>query len=143
MNLSLDLQNDSTVPTLCQVHNHRFVWLPLIARDWRASAFRRAAQQTALIYVAHVLWLILASAAGFLATLTMSLISTVPLHWLNVPWIFLLLVMMTIGPTVIWWRVISADTLRQRFPRRIWAGVLLIGLTLVAMMVVYIGPRVW
>ena len=121
----------------------RFVWLPLIARDRRASAFRRAAQKTALIYVSHVLWLILASAAGFLATLTMSLISTVPLHWLNVPWVILLLMMMTIGPAVIWWRAISADNLRYEFPRRIWAGVLLVGLTLVAMMVVFIGPRVW
>ncbi len=122
----------------------RFVWLPLIARDRRASAFRRAARQTAvMIYVAHVLWLILASVAGFLATLTMSLISTVPLNWLNVPWVILLLVMMTIGPAVIWWRAISTGTLRHEFPRRIWAGVLLAGLTIVAMMAVFIGPRVW
>ena len=119
----------------------RFVWLPLIARDRRASAFRHAARQTAVIYVAHVGWLIVASVMGFLATLTMSLISTVPLHWINIPWVILLLVMMIIGPAVIWWRVISTDKLRYEFPRRIWAGVLLTGLTLVAMMVVFIGPR--
>ena len=121
----------------------RFVWLPLIARDCRASAFRRAARQTAVIYVAYVLWLIVASVVGFLATLTMSLISTVPLHWINIPWVILLLAMMIIGPAVIWRRVISADTLRHEFPRRIWAGVLLTGLTLVAVMVVFIGPRLW
>ncbi len=90
----------------------RFVWLGLIARDRRASAFRHAAQQTAVIYVAHVLWLIAASLVGFLATLTMSLISTVPLHWINIPWVILLIVMMIIGPGAIWWRVISADALR-------------------------------
>ncbi len=121
----------------------RYVWLPLIARDRRASAFRHAARQTGVIYVAHVAWLIVASVVGFLATLTMSLISTVPLHWINIPWVILLLVMMIIGPAAIWWRVISADRLRYEFPRRIWAGVLLAGLTLVAVMVVFIGPRVW
>ncbi len=122
----------------------RFVWLPLIARDRRASAFRHAAQQTAVIYVAHVVWLIAASLLGFLATLTMSLISTVPLHWINIPRVILLIVMMFIGPGVIWWRVLSADTLRYEFPRRIWAGVLLFGLTLVAMVGVRITwPWFW
>lgn len=109
----------------------RFVWLPLIARDRRGPAFRHAAQQTAVIYVAHVIWLIAASLVGFLATLTMSLVSTVPLHWINIPCAVLLIVMMIIGPGVIWWRVMSADSLRYEFPRRMWAGVLLFGLTLV------------
>ncbi|MEE8156267.1 MAG: hypothetical protein V3T53_15040 [Phycisphaerales bacterium] len=116
----------------------RFVWLPLIARDRRASAFRHAARQTAVIYVAHVVWLIGASLVGFLATLTMSLVSTVPLHWINIPWVILLIVMTIIGPGVIWWRVISADTLRYEFPRRIWAMVLLLGIPLVAV----VGLRV-
>ena len=122
----------------------RFVLLPLIARDRRASAFRHAARQTAVIYVAHVVWLIAASLVGFLATLTMSLISTVPLHWINIPWVILLIVMMIIGPGVIWWRVISADTLRHEFPRRIWAMVLLVGLPLVAVVGIRImSPSLW
>lgn len=116
----------------------RFVILPLIARDRRASAFRHAAQQTAVIYVAHVVWLIAASLVGFLATLTMSLVSTVPLHWINIPRVVLLIVMMISAPPVLLWRVMSADTLRYEFPRRIWAGVLLFGLTLVAV----VGVRI-
>jgi hypothetical protein len=110
----------------------RFVWLPLIAGDWRASAFRHAARQTAVIYVAHVVWLIGASLVGFVATLTMSLVSTVPLQWIFEPCVVLLMMTMIIGPAVIWWRVMSADTLQYEFPRRIWAGVLLAGCTLVA-----------
>ncbi len=122
----------------------RFVLLPLIARDRRAPAFRHAARQTAVIYVAHVVWLIGASVVGFLATLTMSLVSTVPLHWINIPWVILLIVMMIIGPGVIWWRVISADTLRYEFPRRIWALVLLFGIPLVAVVGLRIAsPWLW
>ena len=122
----------------------RFVWLGLIARDRRASAFRHAARQTAVIYVAHVVWLIAASVVGFLATLTMSLVSTVPLQWINIPWVILLVVMMIIGPGVIWWRVISADTLRHEFPRRIWVIVLLVGLPLVAVVGIRImSPWLW
>ncbi len=121
----------------------RFVWLPLIARDRRASAFRRAARLTAVIYVAHLLWLITASVLAFLATLIVSLVSTVNFLRIEVPSVGLLLVVLIISPVVIWWQAISADTLRQEFPKRIWAGVLLTGLTLVALMVVYIGPRVW
>ncbi len=113
----------------------RFVWLPLIARDRRASAFRHAARQTTVIYAAQVAWLIAASLVGFLATLTLSLVSMVPLQWIFMPCVVLLLVMMIIGPAVIWWRVISADTLRYEFPRRIWAGLLLAGCTLVAVVV--------
>ena len=121
----------------------RFVWLPLIARDRRASAFRHATQQTAVIYLAHVVWLIAALLVGFLATLTMSLVSTVPLHWINIPCLVLLLVMLIIGPAVIWWRVMSTDTLRYEFPRRIWAGVLLTGCTLLAALAVFTWPWFW
>ena len=122
----------------------RFVLLPLIARDRRASAFRHAVRQTAVIYVAHVIWLIAASLVGFLATLTMSLVSTVPLQWINIPWVILLIVMMIIGPGLIWWRVISADTLRHEFPRRIWAMVLLFGLPLVGVVGIRImSPWLW
>ena len=120
------------------------MWLGLIARDRRASAFRHAARQTAVIYVAHVVWLIAASVVGFLATLTMSLVSTVPLQWINIPSVILLVVMMIIGPGVIWWRVISADTLRHEFPRRIWVIVLLVGLPLVAVVGIRImSPWLW
>ncbi|MEE9129219.1 MAG: hypothetical protein V3T84_04315 [Phycisphaerales bacterium] len=122
----------------------RFVWLGLIARDRRASGFRHAARQTAAIYVAHVVWLVAASLVGYLATLTMSLVATVPLQWINIPWVILLIVMTIIGPAVIWWRVMSTDTLRYEFPRRIWAGVLLTGCTLVAVVGVRITwPWFW
>ena len=124
----------------------RFVWLPLIARDRRAPAFRHAARQTAVIYVAHVGWLIATSLVGFLATLTMSLVSTVPLQWIFKPCALLLLMTILLGPAVIWWRVISADTFRYEFPRRIWAGVLLVGcmvVSLVPLRTVFIWPRLW
>ena len=67
-----------------------------------------------------------------MAKLNMSLVSTVTLHWINIQGVSMLIVMMIIGPGVIWWRVMSDDSLRYEFPRRIWAGVLLFGLTLVA-----------
>ncbi len=124
----------------------RFVWLPLIARDRHASAFRHAARQTAVIYVAHVLWLIGVAVIGFLAMVTASLVSTVPLDWINIPWVILMAATMILGPAVIWWRVISADRLRYEFPRRIWAGVLLTGciaVSLVPLRVVFIWPRLW
>ena len=124
----------------------RFVWLPLIARDQRASAFRHAARQTAVIFVAHVLWLIGVAVIGFSAMITASLISTTPLDWINIPWVVLLLATMILGPAVIWWRVISADTLRYEFPRRIWAGLLLIGCivaSLVPPQILVIWPRLW
>ena len=122
----------------------RFVLLPLIARDRRAPAFRHAARQTTVIYVAHVVWLIAASLVGFLATLTMSLVPTVPLHWINIPWAIVLIVLMIIGSGVIWWRVISADTLGYEFPRRIWAGVLMFGLPLVAAVGIRVTwPWIW
>ena len=99
-----------------------------------------------MIYVAHVLWLIAASLVGFLATLTMSLVSTVPLQWIFKPCVYLLLVTIFLGPAVLWWRVISADRLRYEFPRRIWAGVLLVGCivaSLVPLRIVFIWPRLW
>ncbi len=108
----------------------RFVWLPLIARDWRASAFRHAARQTAVIYVAHVVWVIAAAVMGFVVMATASLASTVPLDRIYVPCVLLRVFVMIVWPAALWWQVMSADRLRYEFPRRIWAGVLLFGLSL-------------
>ena len=124
----------------------RFVWLPFIARDRRASAFRRAARQTAVIYVAHVVWVIAAAVMGFVVMATASLVSTVPFQWIFKPCVLLLLVTIFLGPAVIWWRVISADRLGYEFPRRIWAGVLLVGClvaSLIPLRIVFIWPRLW
>ncbi len=124
----------------------RFVWLPLIARDRRALAFRRAARQTAVIYVAHLVWVIAAAVMGFVVISTASLVSTVPLQWIFKPCVLLLLVTIFLGPAVIWWRVISADRLGYEFPRRIWAGVLLVGClvaSLIPLRIVFIWPKLW
>ena len=124
----------------------RFVWLPLIARDWRASAFRHAARQTAVIYVAHVVWVIAAAVMGFVVMATASLASTVPLDRIYVPCVLLRVFVLIVWPAALWWRVMSADRLRYEFPRRIWAGVLLVGCivaSLVPLRVVFIWPRLW
>lgn len=110
----------------------RFVWLPLIARDRRASAFRHAARQTAVIYVAHVVWVIAAAVMGFVVMATASLASTVPLDRIYVPCVLLRVFVLIVWPAALWWQVMSADRLRYEFPRRIWAGVLLFGLSLFA-----------
>lgn len=122
----------------------RFVWLPLITTDRRALGYRGAARHTGVIYVAHSLWLIGVAVTAFLAKVTVSLISTASFDWITFPGAILLVVTMIFGPAVIWWRVMSTDTLRQEFPRRIWAVVLLIACilaSLIPLRVVFVWPR--
>lgn len=121
----------------------RFVWLPLIAQDSSTLAFRYATRQTTVIYVAQVLWLIALSLVGFIAFLTDSLVSVITLEWIYAPYTVLQTLVIIFGSAVLWSRLISTDNLKLEFPRRLWAGLLLIGFTLLPMLALIIWIRFW
>ncbi|MCH8824524.1 MAG: hypothetical protein IH984_13570 [Planctomycetes bacterium] len=121
----------------------RFLWLPLIARDRCASVFRCAAQQTIVIFVAHVLWLIAISLLGFLLIIITSLSSVIALRQISEPYSILHIVAAIFCPTILWARLISTDNLKHEFPRRFSARLLLVGFTVLAAFAVFTWPWFW